>query len=350
MAGEDLRSALEEAYNESQEEDNDSSPDSGTPVKETPEPERDTALTEESEPVKDEKPDKPAPSEEEDKPVKPVKKGKKDAQPAPRADGEVKAPESWKPQARDAWTNVPAEARQEILRREREIVQTLQQTAGARKLAQDFVSTVSPFEMMIRAEGADPLTATRELFGQAAILRIGTPAQKAQLVASVVKRFNVPIQDLDAALVGEQIPDEEGKLAQMLERHLAPVKQFMSTIDQTRQQREQKLDGEVDNEIETFANDKANEFFYDVKDDMADIMEMSARRGQTLTLKQAYDRALKTNDSIQETLNKRKQEQVRQARAAGGTLPSRGATPDTPTKGDDLRSDLLSAFDSIANR
>ena len=346
----DLRSALEEAFNESEEGTDTSSPETGRSTENTEEPVRTTAPTEQSEPTDAAKPDdgKPDATGEADKPV--ARKGKKEETTPASTTPDVKAPESWKPQARDAWTNVPTEAKQEILRREKEIVHTLQQTAGARKLANDFVNTVSPFEMMVRAEGSDPLTATRELFGQAAILRIGTPAQKAQLVANVVKRFGIPIDMLDSALVNEAIPDEESKISQIIQAQLAPVRQFMSTIDGVREQRAQQVDSSIDNEIETFANDKANEFFTDVKDDMADIMEMGAKRGQSITLKQAYDRAIKLNDNIQKVISQRKQQQVNNARNAGSSLPSRGAPAPVEHKGDDLRSDLLSAFDNVASR
>jgi hypothetical protein len=350
MAGEedDLRSALEEAYDAQEGETETPSPEAGGSDKDTSQPVRDTTPTEESERV-----DKPADKPEAtDEATKPVKKGKEETPPERKQDSstQFKAPESWKPQARDAWAKVPAEAQQEILRRERDIVQTLQATSVQRKLAADFFSAVSPFEMMIRSEGSDPISATRELFGQAAILRIGTPAQKAQLVANVVKRFNVPIQDLDAALVGEQIPDEEGKIAQILEKQLAPVRQFMSTIDQTRQQRTQQVDGQIDGEIEAFAEDKANEFFFDVKEEMADLMEMAAKRNQSMTLKQAYDKAIQLNPEIAKAIQQRNQDQVTKARAAGSSLPSRGAPVQSGQHGDDLRSDIMAAFDSVANR
>jgi len=355
MPGEDdLRSALEEAYNESEGGTDTSSPETGGSTENTEEPVRTTAPTEKSEPTDAAKPDdgKPDTTGEAPKPVE-KKDAKKEAVTPERkqeSSTSFKAPESWKPQSREAWAKIPVEAQEEIVRREREIVQTLQSTAGARKLANDFVNTISPFEMMIRAEGADPLSATRDLFGQAAILRIGTPAQKAQMVANVVKQFGVPIQMLDAALVGEAIPDEESKISQIIQAQLAPVRQFMSTIDQTRQQRAQQVDGQIDGEIEQFASDQANEFFYDVKDEMADLMEMAASRGQNLTLKQAYDKAVKMNDEIQKTVSQRKQQQVANARNAGSSLPSRGAPVQGASKADDLRGDLLNAFENVANR
>jgi hypothetical protein len=262
-----------------------------------------------------------------------------------------RAPESWKPVAKESWAKLPPEVREEVARREREIVMTLQNTSGARRLAEQFASTVSPFEMMIQAEGTDPLTAVRELLGQSAILRIGTPVQKATLVANVIKRFGVPIKDLDALLVGDTVPDEDSKIAQIIQAQLAPVRQFMSTIEGVRTQRARQVDGTIDTEIEAFAKDTTNEFFFDVKNDMADIMELAAKQGRSVSLKQAYDKAVAMSDDVQTVITKRQQEQVAAAKKAGSSLPSRGAPPATGTpKGDDLRGDLLAAFDTLATQ
>jgi hypothetical protein len=355
----DLRSALEEAFNATEGDTDSPSSEAGRPAEDTAQPVRTTAPTERSEPVGDAAAATDQPVSGEGKERGPdgkfLKKPQDQQQATPErkqdSSTQFRAPESWKPQAKEHWTKLPPDVQHEVARREREIVMTLQQTAGARKVAEQFVAAVSPFEMMIRAEGADPISATRELFGQAAILRIGTPAQKAQLVATVVKRFGVPIKDLDAALVGEQIPDEEGKIAQIIQQQLAPVRQFMQSIEGVKHQRAQQVDGEIDNEINQFAADPTNEFFHDVKNEMADLMEVAARNGRTMTLKQAYDRAIAVNENIQAVIAQRSQQQVGKARAAGSSLPSRGAPPASgQQKGDSIRDDLLAAFDTVANQ
>jgi hypothetical protein len=343
----DLRSALEEAYDGQEGGTDTPSPEAGRPAEDTAEPVRTAAPTERSEPVGDttKSTDQPAPAGE----------VKTDA-PKAEADGTPyknleRAPESWKPVAKESWGKLPAEVRDEVVRREREIVMTLQNTAGARRLAEQYHAAVAPFEMMVRTEGSDMITATRELFGQAAILRIGTPVQKAQLVAGVIKRFNVPIKDLDTLLVGEVVPDEDSKIAQIIQQQLAPVRQFMNTIEGVRTQREKQVDSSIETEIVTFANDKANEFFFDVKDEMADLIELATRREQPITLRQAYDKAVSMNDGVQQVVVKRNQEKIANAKRAGSSLPSRGAPISSPhTGGDDIRGDLLAAFDTLASR
>lgn len=344
----DLRSALEEAFNAQEGGDDTPSSEAGGSTENTEESLRTAAPTERSEPVGDttESTDQPAPSGE----VKKTEAPKAEADGTPYKNLE-RAPESWKPVAKESWAKLPAEVREEVARREREIVMTLQNTAGARRLAEQYHQAVAPFEMMVRAENTDMITATRELFGQAAILRIGTPVQKAQLVAGVIKRFGVPIKDLDALLVGDTVPDEDSKIAQIIQQQLAPVRQFMSTIEGVKQQRAQQVDSTIDTEIQSFAKDKANEFFFDVKEDMADLMEVAARQGRSLTLKQAYDKAIAMNEGVQQAISKRKQEQVASAKRAGSSLPSRGAPPASgESQGDNLRADLLAAMDSVANQ
>src|SRR5512139_2636748 len=196
----DLRAALEEAFNANEGDTDSPSSEAGRPAEDAAEPVRTAAPTERSEPVGDATAtDQPVSGEGKERGPdgKFLKKPQDQQQATPErkqdSSTQFRAPESWKPQAKEHWNKLPPDVQHEVARREREIVMTLQQTAGARKVAEQFVAAVSPFEMMIRAEGADPISATRELFGQAAILRIGTPAQKAHLVATVVKRFGVPI-------------------------------------------------------------------------------------------------------------------------------------------------------------
>lgn len=327
----DLRSALEAAYGEESETPV-SSQEVGGSEEDTPEPIRDPAPTETSEPT-------PVEAEKTSEEPEPIK---------PRSPIE-RAPESWKPDVKAHWDKVPNEVRQEIYRRERDITETLQKTASERKLAHEFQQTVYPFEVFMRAENVNPLQAVRELLGQAALLRVGSPGQKAQLVANVVKQFNVPIKDLDAALVGEQIPDEESKLTRIIQQQLAPVNQFMQQVGSLQQQREQRTQSEMDQEIEQFASNPDHKYFYEVNSDMADILELAARQNRSMSLKDAYDRACKINDSVQAMITGEKQAENARKRAASASLPSRGAPVSSGQRtGDSIRDDLLNAMGQLA--
>lgn len=370
MGDETLRETLEAAYAEvGTDTPAPAAPEeTGRPEKDASEPVRDTAPTEE--PAADAKPaaepsgerkrgpdgkflktkaEIQAETAKPDQPTEAVEA--KPDEPPPESRPTAKAPESWKPVAREHWAKLPADVQQEVVRREREITLTLQQTAQQRKLAEHFTDSIRPFEAMIRAENRDPVTAASELFATAAMLRMGTPGQKAQLVANMVKNFGIPIEQLDAALVGEQIPDEDSKLQRMLDQRLKPVTEFINEIQTLKQKRVQGTTDEVQTEIQKFAEDPKNEFFDDVRETMADLMEVASKRGRPMTLRAAYDQAIAMEPEIKSVIEQRKAADNAKKREAAASLPQTpppqgGAKPGNGS----LRDDIESAFASVANR
>jgi hypothetical protein len=258
-----------------------------------------------------------------------------------------KPPESWKPAAREFWQKLPPEARAEIQRREAEMSGFMQKTAGQRKVAEQFIGAINPYLGMIKAEGGNPIETVQNLLATAAFLRTGPAAQKAVMVAKLVKDFGISIQDLDSALAGEQIPeDPNAKIQQLLDERLRPVNELLETVNKTKTQREEQAGQEVDTQIQAFAQDPKNEFFADVQQDMADLVEVASRRGRPITLQQAYDRAIALDPEIQATLKAR----VAAKKAAGGSIPLRGNKAPVSNENRTLRADLESAFESVANR
>ena len=369
MADETLRETLEAAY----EEVGTSTPapaaseEAGRSTQDAPEPVRDTAPTErqaaEPKPTAEpsggrqrgpdgkflRKTDEPQPAVTASEPATAIPEPTPEPTPA-EARPSVRAPESWKPAAREHWMKLPPDVQQEVARREREITSTLQQTASQRKLAEHFTESIRPFEAMIRAENRDPVTAATELFATAAMLRTGTPVQKAKLVANMVKNFGIPIEALDAELVGEEVPDETSRLSQLLDQRLKPMQDFIAQIQGVRQQREQTVSQSVKSEIEQFAEDPNNEFFADVRETMADLMEVASRRNRELSLADAYKQAVALNPELQAIIAKRKADEIRDKEIASASLPSGSAPQRAVTGSGTLRDDLERAFATVANR
>lgn len=342
-----LRDALEKAYDDTERTESAGSSEAGGSPENTEEPVRTTAPTEKSEPTTESVASDDTGTKTTDDPAaKPVVEEKAAAESKP--DPNDKPPESWKPSAREFWQKLPPEARAEVRRREADINQFVQQTAAKRKIADQFVETVSPYMGMIQSEGGNPISMVQDLLNTATFLRTGPPVQKAILVAKLVKDFGINIQDLDAALAGEQIPeDPNAKIMQILDQRLAPVNQLLQTVEQQRVQRDQSVSLEMDNEIAAFATDPKNEFFMDVKDEMADLVEMAAKRGRPITLQQAYDRAVAMDTEIQSAIRAR----VAAKKNAGGSLPQRGPSTGAPDATNrSIRGDIEAAFDTLATR
>jgi len=240
----------------------------------------------------------------------PPKKAK--AKEAPSDDGEEKptqlpkskAPGSWKPAAREKWVGLPSEVQAEVMRRERDIATGFNEIAAVKKFRDEFADIIGRNQNIVQAEGGDAMKLTRDLYTTAAALYHGSAQQKVMTVAGMIKNFGVDLRMLDTVLAGQQVPGQQqgnpqmdiaAIIRQQVQRELAPI--FG--------QQTQALESEVSSEIETFANDPTNEFFDDVKDTMADLMEVSAKQGRKMDLSTAYKRATLMHSEIADVITER---------------------------------------------
>jgi hypothetical protein len=178
---------------------------------------------------------------------------------------------------------------------------------------------------------------------------MGSAPQKAQQVATLIKQFGVDIKTLDSMLVGEAPPKEvqqQTQLEQMLAQRLNPLQQQLQQYQQREQQMVQQEQQQIGSEIEQFA--AQNEFYNDVKAEMADILDLSANRGRQITLQEAYDKACQLNPQIANIIKARSSQQtVQSKRKAGSSIygtpagASSGGTPDS------MRSAIESAWEGV---
>lgn len=258
-------------------------------------------------------------------------------------------PQSWKPAAREHWGKLPAEVRQEVMRRDREVATALQESAHARKTAEAFHEAVRPFEAMLRAEGADPIRAVGALLQTAAALRTAPPGARASLVAQIIQTYGVPIDALAQALDGrpvqahqQQAPYQDPRVDELYQRLEAMNRAQVAQVERS-----------AATQIERFSADK--EFFEDLRPYMADAIEIAAKRGESLTLDDAYARALAMRPDIQKIVAQREaaaaaataKAATQRARAAASSVRSNAPVPAGASRGGDtLRDDLEAAFAS----
>lgn len=308
--------------------------------------------------------EQPQPPQDKQQPPqdKQLPQDKQEQQPAPTS----RPPASWKPEARELWGKLEPTLQAEVMRREREITETLRTTAQARHFTQQFEQVIQPYMTFIQQENATPLQAVQSLMNTAARLRTETPQNKAAMVADLIMQYNVPIEDLDSVLSqrqhgGRGATAVDSQLVNLLDQRLKPVTEFMSTIQQRQQQVAQQTEQELETELTTFMEDPKNEFAWDVKEDMADILDLASRRGQKITLQDAYNRAILLNTSVSEVIQRRKAAgaaaettaAARRAKDAAASLPSGGApgrVDEEGGEGDDVRSDILSSVRALNRR
>ncbi|MCP4450103.1 MAG: hypothetical protein GY809_01470, partial [Planctomycetes bacterium] len=174
------------------------------------------------------------------------------------------------------------------------------------------------------------------LFNTVAQLRMGSQAQKAEAVAGLIQHYGIDISTLDNVLVGNQTEAPNAEMERMLDQRMAPVNQLMQQLQQVEQQKNQQTQNEAAQTIKNFA--PSAEFLDDVRGDMADLIDLAAKRGQSMTIEQAYEKACQLNPQVSEVLEQRKAQEALTGRTAslqGKALASsslngrRGGAPST---------------------
>jgi hypothetical protein len=274
-----------------------------------------------------------------------------------------KPPNTWKPDAREHFNSLPERVQEEVTRREGEITKVLNETAAVRRWAGEFSNIYKPFEGLIRASGATPMQAVSNLMNTAATLQTGTMAQKVSIVRDMIRIYGVDLATLDAALAGKGAPKEAQNnqaLEAALDARLKPINEFITRVNGSRQQSQQALQQEVGQTATEFENDPANEFYNDLREDMADILDLAANRGREMTLKQAYDLAAKQHPEISKVVSQRDtaakaakdaQNLQRSRRAASSTTQGTpGGTGMQQGKPTNRREAISQAWDDLSGR
>lgn len=266
-------------------------------------------------------------------------------------------PQSWKPALKAKWSSLEPELRQEIIRRERDILREFGVSSHARKLANDLQEVTRPYEGRMRALNVTPLQAVGELLKADYALSTAPPTQKAQFMAKLIKDYGVDIAELDSALAGQQADPTTSRVEQLLQQQLAPVQQFMQQQQQTLEAERQAREQAAIAEIQQMANDHVKyPYFETVRNDMADLIDLNARRGIQLSLADAYAKAVQINPETAPLVRTQtKQVQVQNNRAQKAIQASasvKGAPAGSPTtKGSDsLRDTIEAAFAQVEGR
>lgn len=277
------------------------------------------------------------------------------AGPRPQQD---RAPAAWRADVREHWGQLPEPVRAEIQRREGELNRVLQESAEARKGYDAVMRVVQPYEGFIRAEQSNPLQAIDNLMSTAARLRTGTAPEIAQMVAGIVNQFGIGrfgngfIEMLDGALAGQGPRQDPQQLAlqQALDQRLAPMQQMFQQFQQAQQAQQERVVQQAQSEVEQFL--ARAEFGEDVRGDMADVLEAAHRRGENLSLQDAYRKAIRLNDNVLKVLQQRArqagaQQQTQAAqRARAAAVSVSGSAPMGALKQDptDVRSAIEAAI------
>lgn len=255
-------------------------------------------------------------------------------------------PSSWKKDYHDVWQTADDRMKEYAWQREEQMKAGVQPLMEKARIADQYQEVLNPYMDTIRGLGIEPTQAVRALMEADHALRFSDPQQKQQLFMRLAQQYGVT---LGGELPQQQFDPNISALQQELNKVRGEV---MSWKEQQEQQQNQSLMSEIN----SFAM-KA-EHFEEVRPTMISLLQS----GVASTLDDAYEKALRLDDNLNQQVQQSRQAQVdtqqkvaanqaaKKARAAAVSV--RSATPGatTATKAQDRRSMLSEQFDGLADR
>lgn len=256
-------------------------------------------------------------------------------------------PKSLGPVAREMWDKVPPEVQQAYLKRDSEAASMSGRMGEAVAFREKFSQEIAtPYDPLFRAAGVEPIQGIRGLLQSYAALETGQPGQKAQLIAQMIQRYlpgdegiNLLANTLTGApqqnvVAPNPTPYRDPRVDEMYQM----IQQAQQRAAQTVQQQAADAVAEVENE----------EFYDDVRNIMADMVEVAARNGLPITPREAYNRATLMHPDVSRVV-----EQRRMAASQNGTTQqamraasSVRSSPASGVSGTDQRDDLRATIEA----
>ncbi len=259
------------------------------------------------------------------------------------------APVSWNATARETWKDIPKEAQAYIAQREQEMEQGIQKYAKDSQRATAMDQVLQPYSQYFAMNGGAGPT-LKNLLSRGATLQMGAPAQKAQMIADMIQQYGVDIVDLDNLLVGKPVApgtQQASEVREAVATAMQPFQQYLNHQNQAVLDGQQRAQGQVRTEVDTFAADPKNEFYRDVSNDMADILDMAANRNMEMSMAQAYERACSLNPEVSKILtNRTAAANAANKRRAGTSISGSPGGDGGPAVAGSMREALEQAWDA----
>ena len=249
---------------------------------------------------------------------------------------------------RENWKNLDSQTKDEFRRYEERIGGMAQKYAHDARRAQAMDKVMQPYSQLMQMNGG-PQNILPGLLQTGAALQTGNEVERARTVASLINQFQVNPAQVAGFLKGESVePTQNEQMQQMVSQQMAPMQQELQQLRQRDMQMRQQGQEQIKGKIREFA--QANEFYGDLSETMADIMDIAARNGREMGLQEAYDAAAWQHPEIRKVmLARQSQGQVQQRKRAASSIHGTPGGEGSSAGPADLRSTLEQAFQN-ANR
>lgn len=197
----------------------------------------------------------------------------------------VGAPETWTKEALAEWAKIPERAQQEILKREADMMTGLEGYRERASLGDRYDTVVEPYRAALTAQNVDPVQLFQSFAGNHYLLTFGTPEQKHQIAANLVKTYNLDLNAINN-LLGDQ-PQVAPEIRALMDE----INGLKTNLSQRDQQTQQQQLATFEAQVLEFSKDPKNLYFEEVVGDIANLLNAKAAS----SLQDAYDKAVWAN-------------------------------------------------------
>jgi len=226
-----------------------------------------------------------------------------ETQPEPEAPADptlANAPGTWTPEAKSLWKDVSPRIKQEILKRESDMVRGVQNLNQAAAFGNRMNQAVQPYMPLINSKNSTPEKTVQGMLNVAYQLEQGTPHDKVQMLMSMAQDRGV-LNELVARCQQNGQNVQQSTQLDPLRQDVAQLKQMIEQRDVAEQQ---TATTQAVTSMTEFANEVGDDgvlshpYFQNVRQEMAHFL----RNGLVSTFQDAYDRATWANPEIRKIL------------------------------------------------
>lgn len=257
-------------------------------------------------------------------------------------------PASWKKDYHEVWATLDPRAQEYAFQREEQMKAGVQPLMEKARFADAMQQVIEPFMPTIRGLGIDAPRAVKALMEADHVLRTSNPQQKVAYFAQLAQQYGVNLGEVSQQ-PSQQVDPNYHALYQQLN-------QVRGEVLGWKEQQEKLQNDSLLNDITKFS--ASHEHFETVRPIMVQLLQS----GTANDLDEAYEKAIRLDDTLFESIQTAKQAEAlkntvaskdraaKQARSAAVSV--RGSTPGTNTasKAQDRRSKLAEAFGSLDER
>ncbi len=260
-------------------------------------------------------------------------------------------PASWKKDYHDAWKSADPRLQEYAYQREEQMRAGVEPLLPKAELADKINRVTEPYLNTIQGLGIDLPTAIEGLMKADHQLRTLPPDQKFNYLAQLARSYGI---DISGAVQGQSFaPSAVDPNFYAIQNEVLNLKGQLTSFQQQQEQRENQ---NILGDINKFAQ-KA-EFFEEVRPTMIQLLQ----GGVADDLEEAYEKAVRLNTELSDTLAQRHTAEANTASVAAKNMAAKAAkaaavsvkssTPGTKTstKAQDRRSVIAEQFDSLSER